>query len=715
LLDAAGLYPQLKECTNRDFFEYYSTNSQTKTAQALYTDGGGVRRAFEEHWAHVAEALADEPAVLALELMNEPWPGDTNDPGNYSLFMSWWFNSPAAERDLLLPFYRHVVAAIRAVNKRHIVAYEPVMWDVWSSGFLGERLEPDEPDESREAFSWHSYCWWAPNVTPHLSFLCAIYHRHLFAVQDFSAKQQRSGSLLSEYGSLGSTGADCADRHGSACLAEIARAGTVADEFLVSRFYWQYKNFEDHTSSGGGFSLYPKDGLLAEEKLRVIATPFAQAVAGRPLLMVWSAGWRVMVLEYEAADADSDEGRTTEVHLAAPLHFPDGFAVLVSRLEPREYLDQTAAAAGAASGARRLAAEEAAPGAADAPASLGHIEQVGSSRLRIRHPRGVAGQRLLVCVVPCDDYHKEFCPGGVSAEGGDAAVWLSLWHPCIWRSRAQTVYVVLCSAVMTTLAMTAVSLLQIRRHSRTTQQPLAGGHLPRSYRLLLATAASVQLVGALAATGCPYNDDPWRWAAFVGIGPFLLAYVSLATGAQGPMICAILGIFAILWRATWCLHYMVGVDSVLKLAAIRLLVFLLAAGLLIEVLVSLPKRSYYALFKLLATRPDATTPPTPRGATGRRVILAFLAFTLTLAFCSAVAAGLTGIIVLLVDPVPAILVPFVTTAGFIGFVVGLPIGGYLAHYIVRRSGRAEAEEEEDSSSWSAGPLSRPRGFSILLW
>ena len=38
-------------------------------------------------------------------------------------------------------------------------------------------------------------------------------------------------------------------------------------------------------------------------------------------------------------DADSDEGRTTEVHLAAPLHFPDGFAVLVSKLEPREYLD----------------------------------------------------------------------------------------------------------------------------------------------------------------------------------------------------------------------------------------------------------------------------------------------------------------------------------------------------------------------------------------
>jgi len=74
----------------------------------------------------VASVLSQEPAVLAHDLLNEPWPGDTNDPALYSAFMSWWFNSPAAERELLLPFYRALAAEIRKVDPRHIIAYEPV-------------------------------------------------------------------------------------------------------------------------------------------------------------------------------------------------------------------------------------------------------------------------------------------------------------------------------------------------------------------------------------------------------------------------------------------------------------------------------------------------------------------------------------------------------------------------------------------------------------
>jgi hypothetical protein len=34
----------------------------------------------------------------------------------------------------------------------------------------------------------------------------------------------------------------------------------VADEFLVSRFYWQYKNYHDITSSGGYGSLSARRG-----------------------------------------------------------------------------------------------------------------------------------------------------------------------------------------------------------------------------------------------------------------------------------------------------------------------------------------------------------------------------------------------------------------------------------------------------------------------
>mgnify|MGYP003685407311 CR=1 FL=1 len=171
LLDAAGFYPRLEACLERDFFGYYNTNVSTKTAQvrrghlgrrrapchfstntgssktyatplrvrsahpqslflplwqALYTDKAGLRTAFSEHWAHIAAAVASEPAVLAHDLLNEPWPGDTNNPWEYSSFMSWWYNSPRAEHNVLLPFYRELARGIRKVDQKHIIAYEPV-------------------------------------------------------------------------------------------------------------------------------------------------------------------------------------------------------------------------------------------------------------------------------------------------------------------------------------------------------------------------------------------------------------------------------------------------------------------------------------------------------------------------------------------------------------------------------------------------------------
>ena len=91
--------------------------------------------------------------------------------------------------------------------------------------------------------------------------------------------------------------------------------------------------------------LYPRDGVLAEEKLRALATPYAQAVAGTPLLMRWDTWWRTLSVEYVAASPRQGDirsqgdgmrnqndatgqwqdlrwTRTTELHVAAGLHYP---------------------------------------------------------------------------------------------------------------------------------------------------------------------------------------------------------------------------------------------------------------------------------------------------------------------------------------------------------------------------------------------------------
>ena len=90
--------------------------------------------------------------------------------------------------------------------------------------------------------------------------------------------------------------------------------------------------------------LYPHDKKLAKEKLRALATPYAQAIAGTPSLMRWDGWWRTLAFEYTAAsprrngastvatsggpgdateeNADADLSRTTVLHVASELHYP---------------------------------------------------------------------------------------------------------------------------------------------------------------------------------------------------------------------------------------------------------------------------------------------------------------------------------------------------------------------------------------------------------
>ena len=322
----AQLYPNISACLSRDFFAYYQSNATGLTFGALYNNQGGLREAFANHWRLVARRLRDASNVLMLEIINEPWPGDIYG-SHYWFPYTWWYDSAYPERELLTPFYREVAAAIREVNREHIIAYEGVMWDIWPQGFDG----PVGPPEL-ETVSWHAYCWWAPNVSPELSFLCSTYHSLLFAVMRQNAKAQGGGQLLSEFGSLGNTSID---------ITELRRVTSRADLHLVSRVYWQYKNYNDITSSGGyaSLSLYPQ-GELQLNKLRVLATPYAQITAGEPLYMRYDEATRVFALDYMpsegsysdyfADDADAPPTRTTALHLNAKLHYPRGFRVVTN-------------------------------------------------------------------------------------------------------------------------------------------------------------------------------------------------------------------------------------------------------------------------------------------------------------------------------------------------------------------------------------------------
>jgi endoglycosylceramidase len=111
-------------CDSHTSFDYIWSHDCAAAFQRLYTHS----KEFEEYWVNAARAFGSEPAVLAGELFNEPFPGDVfGDARNRNNTYADLFN--------LQPWYANISRAIRGVlpKDRFNIAYEPA-WPVGTQG-----------------------------------------------------------------------------------------------------------------------------------------------------------------------------------------------------------------------------------------------------------------------------------------------------------------------------------------------------------------------------------------------------------------------------------------------------------------------------------------------------------------------------------------------------------------------------------------------------
>ncbi|MBN1507402.1 MAG: cellulase family glycosylhydrolase [Sedimentisphaerales bacterium] len=106
----------------------------------LFTDKRNQDR-LVDLWVKIAGRYKDEPAVAAYDLLNEPLPQRTGAADKY--------------KDQLEPLYKRITAAIREVDKRHMITLEGCDWandwSVFSAPFDGNVF-----------YQFHFYCWDRP-------------------------------------------------------------------------------------------------------------------------------------------------------------------------------------------------------------------------------------------------------------------------------------------------------------------------------------------------------------------------------------------------------------------------------------------------------------------------------------------------------------------------------------------------------------------------
>ena len=280
-------------------------------------DGPGgtpIQRRFAAAWERVASSFKADPGALGYDVLNEPWPGSdfttcVNTAG-----------CPTFDAAKLAPFYRRVIAGIRAADRRHLVFYEPNV-------LFNFDVDTNLPDfaSRRLGFSFHDYCLLglisgAPST-------CAAAEGQVFDNADARAAESGDALLLSEFGATDD-------------VATLERLTGFADSHMVSWQEWHYCGCADPTTSGPGDtqalvrdpSQPPRGSNVFRDKLKALARPYPQAIAGTPTRFSFDPASRRFELAYtrRRAGGRGSFSRGLSTVFLPSVQYPHGYRARVS-------------------------------------------------------------------------------------------------------------------------------------------------------------------------------------------------------------------------------------------------------------------------------------------------------------------------------------------------------------------------------------------------
>jgi endoglycosylceramidase len=247
--------------------------------------GVGIQGRYAAAWARVAQSFKQDRGVLGYDLLNEPWPGTAFGSCRNTA------GCPAFDKGSMAPFYRRVLRRIRGVDRTHVVFYEPQV-------LFNSDADTSIPalGFARTGFSFHVYC--SPGLVAGAPTDCAEIEQAVFDNADQQSKRTGDALLLSEYGATDDT----------ATLTRIAR---LADSRMVSWQEWHYCGCSDPTTTGPGDvqalvkdpANPPRGANVFRQKLKALARPYPQAIAGTPLSFSFEPATRRFELVYETKRA----------------------------------------------------------------------------------------------------------------------------------------------------------------------------------------------------------------------------------------------------------------------------------------------------------------------------------------------------------------------------------------------------------------------------
>jgi endoglycosylceramidase len=281
-------------------------------ANAPGPDGVGLQDHYAAAWAHVAARFAGDPDVAGYEIMNEPWPGSLGE-----VCATPMVGCPLFDAGPLTTFFKRADRAIRTVDTTHTVYIEPNVLFT-----QGDRTYVRPIGDPKAGFAFHDYCS-TEDLTGDNT-LCPPQDKTTVASANRYAQHRSMPPLLTEFGATSD-------------LPNIAEMVGLADKYRLGWLEWAYTGNDKTSSSPDGQALVldpskpPTGANVLTDKLKTLAEPYPQAVAGTPTS--WSFTSSTFRLGYSTARADGTGRFPTgaETDIAVPaIQFPAGYRVHVT-------------------------------------------------------------------------------------------------------------------------------------------------------------------------------------------------------------------------------------------------------------------------------------------------------------------------------------------------------------------------------------------------
>jgi endoglycosylceramidase len=271
--------------------------------------GVGLQDRFAAAWAHVAERFRSNVNVLGYEVLNEPFPGTTwaqcaNTVG-----------CPIFDAKLTA-FERRVDTAVRRVDPRTLVWYEP---NVLFNDGAGTQLGPI--GDPHAGFAFHDYCLSEGSTGSYSG--CSTFDDLVFANALGRAATTGDAVLETEWG---------ATDDAATMDAMVQRA----DKNMVGWLEWAYTGHDITTSGAGDTQALvidpakpPVGANVKTAKLRILASPYPQVVAGTPESYGFDASSSTFTLRYGVGRAGGGGGFPSyaESDISVPaVEYPTGYA-----------------------------------------------------------------------------------------------------------------------------------------------------------------------------------------------------------------------------------------------------------------------------------------------------------------------------------------------------------------------------------------------------